>query len=392
MIFIGYWGANEGLSQSTINPHLEILARMDAVSSIHYLSMERKPEETIFKVPFHPKIQHIPYRCLSGGLRMLNKFGDLVRMYRLARKIAIEKNISQVICRSSLAGIMGYYLHRNLGLPYVVESFEPHADFMLEAGIWSRRGLSFTIQKWFEQQQKRTADYLLPVADQYRKKLIEEGVAGEKILVAPCAVDPEQFRFHPEERQAIRDQLGLGARTVGIYVGKFGGIYQEEEAFRLFKLAFENIDDFYLILLSPMDKSYLRDKLDQYQIDQKCVWFGLVPHTEVPAWLSASDFAFSLHDPTPNKKFVSPIKNGEYWSNGLPILMPDGIGDDSDIINDHPEAGILFELNESSMSEAILVIQQRLNQRTKIAETARKFRSFRVIEDGYKMILKQSQF
>ena len=114
ILFLGYWGANEGLSQSTINPHLEILARMESISSIHYCSMERKADEKEFEVPSHVKINHYPYFCLTGAFRGANKFGDLIRMYRLAKQVAIEKSVSQVICRGSLAGIIGYYLHRDL--------------------------------------------------------------------------------------------------------------------------------------------------------------------------------------------------------------------------------------------------------------------------------------
>ena len=59
---------------------------------------------------------------------------------------------------------------------------------------------------------------------------------------------------------------------------------------------------------------------------------SLVPRNEVPAYLSAADYAYSFVRPTPTGLFQCPIKHGEYWACGLPFITPDRISDDHEVI------------------------------------------------------------
>ena len=119
------------------------------------------------------------------------------------------------------------------------------------------------------------------------------------------------------------------------------------------------------------------------------MWYGVVEHEQVPTWLSASDFAFSLHAPTPNKLFVNPIKNGEYWANGLPILMPMGIGDDSSIIEENPISGVIFD-NKTNIINALDRMQKLLSKtgiRSQIPDFAVKYRNISIVEEVYSKVL-----
>ena len=152
--------------------------------------------------------------------------------------------------------VIGYLLYLRTKISYAVESFEPHADYMEEIGIWKKSGVSYTLQKYLEEKQKKTACHLIPVSYQYKKRLIQEGINENIISVMPCVVNSQKFQFSEEGRSKIRKQLGVNKEsTVGIYVGKFGGIYLEDEAFDLFRLSFKKIPSFFLVLLSPMPAS-----------------------------------------------------------------------------------------------------------------------------------------
>jgi hypothetical protein len=74
-------------------------------------------------------------------------------------------------------------------------------------------------------------------------------------------------------------------------------------------------------------------------------------------------------------RFVSPIKNGEYWANGLPIFMPYGIGDDSRIIEENALLGKTFELKTDSIKESIKDLVEHLPSRKKVSELASLYRS-----------------
>jgi glycosyltransferase involved in cell wall biosynthesis len=390
VLFIGYWGANEGLSQATINPHLKILAEMDRVQEIHYVSIERNIEVS-YLMPENPKIIHQPFISRNLPLRLLTKILDIIRLKNFVYKLVCENEIDFIICRSSLAGVLGYLANKKFNVSYLVESFEPHADYMLELGIWSRYGISYLTQQFWEEKQKYTASYLLPVAENYKVKLIKEGVSEKRIVTVPCAVNIERFKFKHSDRSSIRNQLGISSETmVGIYVGKFGGLYMKRDAFKLFKVAFHYFENFHLIILTVQDHDELKYQLVIHEVPLEKVTILTTSHSDVPSYLSAADFAFSLHKPTSVSMFLSPIKNGEYWASGLPVLSPPRIGDDSDIILvEH--VGVVFKEDLSDTSDAFTRISKMINIEERvdghIRQTAIKYRDFTSIRSFYRLVM-----
>jgi hypothetical protein len=390
ILYVGYWGANEGLSQATINPHLIILSKNPEIKKIHYISIERN-DRGPFLIPNDSKIIHHPYFSKGIGFRLLIKFIDILGVFFLSRRLIGRESIDFIICRSSLAGVIGYYLHELIGKPYAVESFEPHGEYMKELGIWSRFGISYLLQSYWENCQKRTANLLMPVTFNYSKKLINEGIEKSRLQVMPCAVNADIFKYEEQDRLEIRSKHNLGENvTVGIYVGKFGGLYLDEEAFEIFNIAKRLIPSFYLFILSPMPGKVITDKLLRHGFRKNEFFIDMVSHEEVPKYLSGSDFAFCFHKPLPIMSYVSPIKNGEYWACGLPILMPKGIGDDFNFISQFQFLGTNFNLDKKSISHSLINILLKINNRSLITEKGISLRNFSFVNRAYqKLLMKQ---
>ncbi len=387
ILYLGYWGADEGLSQATINPHLKILSRFSEVKSIIYISVEREKKKE-FHIPIDSKIDHCPYKSL-GGIRAITKFRDFYNIPKLIKSYLHSTKLDVIIARSSIAGGLAYLGSKNTNTPFYVESFEPHADYMAESEIWSKYGVSFNLQKHFENQQLKNASGIFPVSRGF-EGILKSMYPNQWISYAPCAVDSRQFQFNEEHRHLIRNQVGFSKEAiVGIYVGKFGGNYLEREAFDLFRLCYQEIRNFHLIILSPDSNDFVIRNLnlsgitDRFHVTK--VGFG-----EVPKYLSASDFAFATFKPGQSKTFLSPIKIGEYWANGLPVLLTKGIGDETNIIENEPIAGDLFGLNGESMIEAIQSIRSKINNRFPITQLALKYRSFDQIKAIYNRIIEKN--
>jgi hypothetical protein len=390
IVYLGYWGANEGLSQATINPHLEILAGMDGVNEIHYISIERNIGGS-YLVPDNPKISHHPFHSRNLSFRLFTKILDIILLRNFLFKLISENEIDLIICRSSLAGVFGYFANKKFNIRYIVESFEPHADYMLELGIWSKWGLSYIMQTFWEKKQKRTAQWLIPVSYNYEKFLRSELSEYKNISTVPCGVDPDLFLFDANKRNRIRNEIGIEVNaTVGIYVGKFGGIYFDNQAFQIFADTFSAIDNFYLLILSSTESKHILDQLRKYKLPKERVFFDLVPHTKVPDYLSAADFAYSLINPSEFRKYCCPIKNGEYWANGLPILIPEDIGDDSLLVVEN-QCGLVFSSKKSiGVNEFQSIIQMNnLNTRDsgRIKQMAINYRGFNHVKNVYSTIV-----
>lgn len=383
ILFIGYWGVNEGLSVATIEPHLEILSKLKQVRKIIYTSIERHKSD--LRQINIPKVQHIP---LYSGTSFIDKFNDYFHFPKRLATLCRQYQVDIMICRGAPAGALGYLVWRKNKIPFYVESFEPHADYMRESGVWSVGDPRYWLSRYWEEKQKKYASGLMPVAENYRKQLIREGISDVKIKTVPCTVDIEKFSFDPVKRSTIRQSLKISdATVVGIYVGKYGGIYMDEEAFQYYQQAFKFWEDFFLIILSPEEHhQHIRNRTHEFSIPKDNVLVTYAKHEEVPSYLSASDFAFATIKPAKSRKYCSAIKIGEYWANGLPIVMPKDIGDDSNILTAE-NAGTLIEGYNVKYSKIDEIIKDN-NYRSNMLEIALRYRNRNTVIDGYGYFLK----
>jgi glycosyltransferase involved in cell wall biosynthesis len=376
LLYISYWGLKEGLTQSTVLPHLELLAKSETIEKIVFVTIERKDSASdLTGHTFNKKVKFQPFFSKVGKILLLTKMDDFIRIPLMLQRVCVREQISYIIARSTPAGNLAYLVHKKSRIPFLVESFEPHADYMLESMVWKRSSLRYRLQRYWEEKQKQFASGLITVSYNYKNHLLGEGLMQDKVQVAPCAVDFQKFAFNRKDRERVREKLNIPQQaTVGIYLGKFGDIYFGEEAFKLFKDTYDFFEGFYLIILSPNDFKWIWSEAKRYGIDPSRLIILTVPHHEVPGYLSASDFAYSLIKSSPVKAFCSPIKNGEYWANGLPVILPDGIGDDAKIIKDN-NAGVIYDIAKENFQDCLINIKLLL-----AAKVVQAYRHFKIVE------------
>ncbi len=384
IIYIAYWGVNDGLTKSTVYPHLKILERFTEIDKIFFLTFERN--DFIFNLDFK-KVIHIPIIEKSSP-KGLNKFIAFKNGRKILKNIIQNETISLTICRSNLAGILGLYCYNLSKIPFVIESYEPHLDYMIESGEWKKNSLKSKLLKKYDKEIQKKSFKLYPVAHNYKNRLIKEGISVEKIEVIPCSVDLKKFDFNQDDRNYIRQNLKIdNQKKVGVYVGKFGGIYLESDAFELFYELFKLLnEDLEIIILSPIPKEKIDKNLKKYNIQLDKVHILSVNHDEVPKYLSASDFAFSLQKPSPSNAYLNPIKIGEYWASGLPVFITKGVGDDDKIITQN-NIGFSWDILNNDAQFFANRIRDFINQykvstdfdiRKQIREYAIKYRNFEI--------------
>ena len=393
ILFLGYWGLHDGLTVSTIFPHLRILQERPDVAAVRLVTIERGAEaqaELTFAPGFETgKISFEPLRSRPGRNVILNKIEDFTRFPNELVKQVAEFRPDFILARGTPAGSLAYLVWQKTKLPFYVESYEPHADYMLDSGVWGRYDPRYLFQRHWEIKQKELALGLMPVAENYRQQLIREGVPAGRVVTVPCSVNADAFAFDAGARARVRQRLGWPAEAVvGVYVGKFGGIYYDEEAFEVFKMAAEYFGPaFRLLLLTPLPAGVVQNRLASVGLSPAQTFVAKVPFVEVPQFLSAADFAFGLHRPT---LFVSPIKHGEYWANGLPIFLSDGVGDDSEIIKKEGGGAVFEWANPYSIRIGLQDIKTLLltpHYRAKSQMLAQKYRSTRPVEAAYSLIM-----
>ncbi len=388
ILFLSYWGINEGLTAATVFPHLEILAGFSNIDTVLLVTIERDENYDNSVMPKHKKISHQPLLSRRPLPNILNKIYDFIDFPKKIARLCKEENIDKIIARGAPPGALAMKVSRKTGTPFYVESFEPHADYMYESGTWEKYDPRYFFQKKWEKQQLKEATALMPVAENYKKVLIEKGVSPEKIDVIPCCVDTNKFAFNKEAREKVRQELGCEDKIIGIYTGKFGGLYYGEEAFSVFKTVFDRFGEkFFLIILTPDAKEWIYNTAEKYGLPKERIFVTLSPYSKVPEYLSAADFAFSLQNHKPSNLYLSPIKTGEYWAAGLPVLMTKGVGDDSEII-EKETAGAVFQKSSDKFNivKGLITIENLIQEnsiRTRLSKLAAKHRSFSLAENIY---------
>ena len=387
IVFLCYWGFDDGLTQSTVIPHLKILASMPAISEVYFYTIERNGPWKQSQLP--DNVIHFP---LVSGKAYLHKIWDFLSIPAVISRKVAKLKIDFMICRGTPAGAIGYLVHKRTGIHYAVESFEPHANYMAESNVWRTWGLRYLFQRFWESRQISTAEHLMPVAEPMKEYLSLRAVAESRIHIMPCAVNTESFVFDERERRRLRHDMQVTEDCVlGMYVGKFGGLYYDEEAFLIFQKASEHFKSFKLVILTPDAQDQIAENLLRSGFRKDQFYVGNVPHMDVPAFLSAADFAFALYRPSPSKKFLSPVKVGEYWSIGLPVLITHGIGDASSLIEEN-DAGAVMDLAsiETSLRRiSSLLDGNRIALRKRIRDLAIRTRSYQVPERIYSHIINQ---
>lgn len=382
ILFLGYWNLSDPLTEATIFPNLKILQDFSEIKKIVFVNTERAESAPKLKHEFGlDSIIYAPIFSSNLKWGVVNKIDDFIRFPKELTRLVRLHSIDLIIARGAPAGALACIVQQRTGTPFIVESFEPHADYMYESGVWSKYGLKYFFQKRWEERQKKLALGLMPVAENYKRKLIDEGVAEEKIKTVPCTVNFNNFFYDSDKRERMRKKLAIDKNAiVGIYAGKFGGLYLVDEAFDLYSAAFQCFPSFHLVLLTPVEfHGWVLQQIGSRGIPLERVILRQVSHDQVPHYLCLSDFAFATYKPGLSKSYLSPVKIGEYWACGLPIVLTQGVGDESDYIE--KEGGVLFGLKDLNLSSLKNIFNKlndllrRSGQREKLSQLAMEHRN-----------------
>jgi glycosyltransferase involved in cell wall biosynthesis len=389
LVFLSYWATDEPLTAATVVPTVHMVLQQGLADRVVLCTVERGPGP----VPAPLRIagcEHVQWRASALRPKVLARALDLWRTHRRLAAVLRAERPLLLMARGVVAGGFAHFATRATGIPYAVDYFEPHADYMADVGEWRRGGLLYRGLTWLMRLQRRTALRLVTVAQNYRRMLMHDGMDGDRILVAPCPVDHQRMRFDPVMRRSVRDRIGMGEGTAAIYLGKFGGLYHRERSFQAFSRFLERAgSDARMIIMTPEPKEQVLDGLRQAGADLARVHVGYARHTEVPGWLSAADIAFAPYRGTPSSACISPMKIGEYWAAGLPVLLTRGVGDDSAIITAEPAGGALFDPEGADLDAAlgqVLALIGTPGQRERTALLAGRYRSMELTVAAYRAI------
>ncbi|MCC7503430.1 MAG: glycosyltransferase, partial [Flavobacteriales bacterium] len=377
IVFLSYWGSDEPLTVSTVLPTLRMLIEQGMATRIVLCTVERTAQvPPAFNIP---GCVHIQWSARQTGPKAIARALDLKHVHRDLVALLRSERPALLMARGVVAGGMAHFAARSTGVPYAVDYVEPHADYMVDVGEWRKNGPMYLGLSALIRLQCRSALRLVTVSHNYRRILSAKGVPAERILVAPCPVDAVRMRFDLRARAEVRALIGASSGPVGIYLGKFGGLYHRAKSFVAFARFLELAGpEARFVVRTPEPPELVLEGMRSVGADTSRVHVGFAAHAEVPRWLSAADVAYAPYRGTPSSACISPMKIGEYWANGLPVVLTRGVGDDSAIIERERFGGALFDPEGTDIDHALETVLKVLtvaDQRARTAELADRYRS-----------------
>ncbi len=396
VLILTYWSYPDALIQTYTLPYVRIIKKnLPPQSLIYLLTLEK--DQSIFRKSKRDEIVHkleregihwLPFAYKPFGIAAIVLWvGISFRLFSLI----IQKKISMIHCWCTPPGAIGYFLSVLLNRKLILDSYEPHAEAMVENGTWKKESLAFKLLFWLERKQTERASCIISATrGMHEYANLKYHVDIKNFFVKPACVDLKLFNGDAVNDQSLRHQLSLEDKIVCVYAGKFGGIYLDNEIFDFIKVASNYWGRaFRFLILTSHSNEEIADYCNRAGVDMNCVVMKFVPHIEIPQYIGLADFALTPVKPIPTKRYCTPIKDGEYWALGLPVVIPARISDDSDIIENNSIGAILNDFNKRAYQmavESIDVIRKQPDIRSRIRNIAKKYRSFEIAENVYKHV------
>ena len=329
VVLLTNWLDDDPVFWGGVSPYLEILQSiLPNDSKIKVVSLSNK----LFWVKsssINPQVSHL--RFPTGRARATKLLYLMARMLYLIIYIN-TKRIQVIHAFCTPAGSIGLALKLFTMRKLVVDSFEPHADSMVEIGHWKSSGLRNMLLSNAEKLQLKYADALIgvsKVSGQYFAR--RYGIIRPDMLYRPCSLDFNKFKVSDQkQKDEIRKTRGIPLhKTIGVYAGKFGGIYYAEEFFDFLQsLLLQVNQNFFFLILTTSDHNACRMMARNAGIPDSCIMIERSLHDEIGSWLTLADFGLCPVRSIDSKRYCSPIKLGEYWASGLPAVLSERVGDE----------------------------------------------------------------
>lgn len=394
VLVLTYWSAPDALIQTYTLPYIrQIRGVLPAGARIHLFTLEQKAQTDAQLAAMRARmrgegIEWLPVRYSRFGLRMAVRLALLLPRLVL---LVLRERIATIHAWCMPAAGLGWLVSVLTGRPLVIDSYEPQAEAMVESGAWSRRGTAYRLLAWLERHATRRAAVLISCTAAFLRHaptVYRTSFAGKRTFVKPACTDLQQFQPAMAKDPALLAELGLAGKVVAVYAGKFGGMYLRGEVFTFLAACHRHWkDEFRVLLLTNHPKEELSAWCAAAGLPEAVVLIRFVPHTDVPRYMGLGDFGLCPVFPTPSKRYSTPIKNGEYWALGLPVVITPNISDDSELIERH-RAGVVWDHTRSAgpVVEALaaLLAEPSAGRIARIRQLVEDRRSFAISEAIYR--------
>ena len=264
-----------------------------------------------------------PHEHTTGDDPIVGATDHYVPLLKAAFQTIQPAYIYERLCLGNYAAAK---LSHELHIPYIVEY--NGSEISMARSFESRRLFYEEELLRAEMAAFRQATIISVISERVRDSLVERGVEAWKIVVNPNGADPQAYAPPtPDERSAVRAELGLDARDVVVgFSGTFGGWHGIDVLSHAVPKICAAAPDVRFLLIGDGNHKHLVDAaVMQHGLQTRVISTGRVAQAKGARLLRACDLYVSPHSShmVDSKFFGSPTKLFEYMAMGGGIVASD---------------------------------------------------------------------
>lgn len=262
---------------------------------------------------------------------------------------------------------------RALDIPVVYEVRALWEDAAVDHGTASAESLRYRATRALETRAFRQVNAITTICDGLRRDIIKRGIAAEKVIVIPNAVDVEKFPVLQGVDAELERALGLGGCDV---VGFCGSFYGYEGLDLLIDalpqiLASRPATKLLLVGGGPQDAA-LRAQAAARGVADRVVFTGRVPNAEINRYYSLIDVLAFPRRSMRLTELVTPLKPLEAMAQGR-VLVASDVGGHRELI-ENGRTGLLFAAGDvGALAQAVVRLLGDASLRDRLATGGRRF-------------------
>lgn len=308
------------------------------------------------------------------------------------KKYILNNHINIIMPRSTMPALMALRISKSLqGVKMVFDADGLPLEERVDFARLKKGSLQYWFLKSVESRMIKKADIVLARTQRAIAYLSKTNhIHKDKFYVVINGRDASMFRPGTGQADTVKAALGVPVEAMLlVYAGSLGPQYCFAEMISIFRAVKQLHNNCYLLLLTSRC-GFIQNNQALLAGIEDAVIVKQVAFVEMPQYLAAADAALALRRNFFSMAGVAPIKLGEYFLSGLPVILTPNTGDAETILKNNKACFFIEHFDDNDVVSAakwVLANYKNIEVKKIARKTGESFFSLQASVQSYKQAL-----